>query len=104
MPDRPLVTSEASVPPSLTQNPDQPVTDKDEARLQDVDPAPAALTQDHLPAAQEEARLEDAPGPEAVEPSNPSETKQNLSWVAFYAYSELPTDPRPDGVIGRPAC
>src|SRR5207302_9617812 len=50
-------------------------------------------------AAQKEARLEDAARPEAVEPSSPSDTKQNLSWVAFYAYSELPPDPRPADIV-----
>jgi hypothetical protein len=124
MPERPLAASDAPALPSLTQNPDQTFADKYQARVQDVDFAPAALKQDQLAAAQKEARLEegsrpeitersspidtklqeeasleDALHPEAVEPSSPSDTKQNLSWVAFYAYSELPPDPRPADIV-----
>jgi hypothetical protein len=141
-PDRPLGAIDAPAPPSLIESPDQPLAYKDQARLPDLDPAPAALRQDHLPAAQQEARLddasrpeavepsskdearlpaahsgpaaseqdqfpaaqrqarlEDASRPEAVEPSGPSDTKQNLSWVAFYAYSELPPDPKPADIV-----
>jgi hypothetical protein len=107
IPDRPLVASDESVRPSLDQNPDRPVADKDQARVQDVESAPADLKQDQLPVAQqdqlpvaqEEARLEDASRPEAVEPSSPNDTKQNLSWLAYYAYSELPPDPKPADIV-----
>jgi hypothetical protein len=141
-PDRPLIVSDESARPSLTQISEPPVTHKDQARLQDVESAPAGLKQDHLPAVQREARLDDAsrpqaversskdearlqgvePGPDAlkqdqapavqrearledaarselVEPPSPSGPKQDLSWVAFYAYSELPPDPRPADIV-----
>ena len=32
-------------------------------------------------------------------PSSPSGPKQDLSWVAYYAYSELPPDPRPADIV-----
>jgi len=106
--DRPLVASDESARPSLDQRSDRPVTDKDEARVQDVDSASADLKPDQLPVAQEEARppvaqqearLEDASRPEAVEPSSSGDTKQNLSWLAYYAYSELPPDPKPAVIV-----
>src|SRR5438045_2517282 len=71
VPDRPLAASDVSARPSVIQTPDQPVTGKDEARLQDVDSASAVLKQDQLPAAQEEARLENVSRPEAGEASSP---------------------------------
>jgi len=99
MPDRPPGTSDESEQLSLDQNPGRPVTDKDQARLQDVEPASAALKQDQLPVPGEEARLEDASRPVAIEPSSRSDTKQNLAWLAYYAYSELPPDPKPADVV-----
>ena len=74
VPDRPLAASDASARPSLIEASGRPVADKDEARLQNVDTAPAALKQDQLPAAQEEARLENASRPEAAEASSLSDT------------------------------
>src|SRR5437016_11487279 len=56
-PDRPVIVSDESARRSLTQIYEPPVTDKDQARLQDVDSAPAGLKQDQLPAVQREARL-----------------------------------------------
>ena len=97
-PDRPLAASDASLRLSLTQTSDRPVADKDGARLQDVDSAPAALEQDQLPAAQEEARLE-ASGPEAVEASSPSDTalKQDQS-PAAQKEARLEDASRPEAV------
>jgi hypothetical protein len=121
MPDRPPVASEDSAQPSVVVQipdlplPDRPLPDKDQARLPDVDTAPAAPTQDESPPAQQQARLEDAPRPEAVEPSSPdvaepsvpdvveppspSDAKQSLAWLAYYAYSELPPDPKPANIV-----
>jgi hypothetical protein len=83
----------------LDQKPEQPLASKDETRLPDVDPAPARLEPDRLPNAQKEARLEDAAGPAAVERSERNEPKQNLSWLAWYAYSELPPETRPADTV-----
>src|SRR5712672_1858852 len=69
--------SEQSERHPLGQKPEQPLTTKDEARLQDVDSAPAGLKPDQLPNAQKEARLEGATGAGPVEYSEPNEPKQN---------------------------
>ena len=52
-----------------------------------------------MPDAQKEARLEDAAGPAAIERSAPNEPKQNLSWLAYYAYSELPPETKPADTV-----
>lgn len=77
----------------LDQKPAPQLANKDESRLQDVDPAPAAP--DRLPDAQKEARLEDATGSLPIDPSALNDTKKNLSYLALYAYSELPPETKP---------
>ena len=49
--------------------------------------------------AQKEARLEDAADPGAIEHSEPNDTKQNLSYLAYYAYSELPPETKPADTV-----
>ena len=83
----------------LDQKPEQALTSKDERRLQEVDPAPARLEPDQLPNAQKEARLEDAADFAAIEHSEPNEPKQSLSWLAYYAYSELPPETKPADTV-----
>ena len=61
--------------------------------------APAGLKPDQLPIAQEEARLEDAAGTGTIEHSEPNDTKQNLSYLAYYAYSELPPETKPADIV-----
>ena len=84
---------------ALDPKPEQPLAGKDESRLQDGDPAPARLQPDPLPHDQKEARLEDAAGPGAIERSEPNQPKQNLSWLAYYAYSELPPETKPADTV-----
>jgi hypothetical protein len=83
----------------LDQKPEQPLAYKDEARLQDVDSAPAGLKSDQPSNAQEEARLEDAISTGAIGHSEPNDTKQNLSYLAYYAYSELPPETKPADIV-----
>lgn len=83
----------------------------DEARVQDIDPspatsAPAALEPVQLPSPQREARLEDAPGPVAVEtapvtvePTERTDAKQDLSYLHFYAYSEVLPETKPADTV-----
>ena len=52
-----------------------------------------------MPNAQKEARLEDATDSAAIEPSEPNEPKKNLSWLAYYAYSELPPETKPADTV-----
>jgi hypothetical protein len=91
--------SEQSERHPLDQKPEQPLTYKDEARLQDIDLAPAGLEPDQLPNAQKEARLEDATGAATVEYSELNDAKQNLSYLAYYAYSEVPPETKPADTV-----
>jgi len=99
LPTRSPAASEQSEQRPLDQEREQAVAYKDEARLPDVDPVPAALEPDQLPPAQKEARLEDAVVPSAIEHSELSDTKQNLSYLAYYAYSELPPETKPADTV-----
>ena len=81
----------------LEQIPELPLTYKDEARLdegqlQDIDSAPAALGSDQMPDVQKEARVEDATDTDTTKHSYRNDTKQNLSYLAYYAYSEVPPE------------
>jgi hypothetical protein len=99
----PIATPAASEPsarPPLDQKPEQPVPSKDEARLQDVDSVPAGFKpSDQLAHPQREARLEDAAGTGPIDSPEPNDTKQNLSYLAFYAYSELPPETKPADTV-----
>src|SRR5215204_2414080 len=90
---------EQSERPPLDQKPEQALASKDERRLQEVDPAPARLEPDQLSNGQEEARLEDIRDSAAIERSEPNEPKQSLSWLAYYAYSELPPETKPADTV-----
>ena len=86
------------------QEPELPLTYKDDGRLgegrvQDVDSTPAALEPDQLPNAQKEARLEGATGTVTIEHSERNDTKQNLSYLAYYAYSEVPPETKPAVIV-----
>ncbi|HEX7566231.1 MAG TPA: transglycosylase [Bradyrhizobium sp.] len=67
--------------------------------MHDVDSAPAGLERDQLPNAQKEARLEDAAGTVTIEHSELNDTKQNLSYLAYYAYSEVPPKTKPADTV-----
>ncbi|HEY2419605.1 MAG TPA: hypothetical protein VGH84_16930, partial [Steroidobacteraceae bacterium] len=81
---------------------------RDEAR-HDVGSADTDLKSDQRPVAQDEprvedasqdnARVEDAPGTDPVKHSSPNQTKQDLSYLAYYAYSELPPETKPADVV-----
>jgi hypothetical protein len=80
--------------------PEQPAAEKDDSRLQHaVALAPPDLQVDQLPKLQKEARLEDPAGASAVERSEPSITRQNLSYLHYYAYSELPPETKPADTV-----
>jgi len=71
----------------------------DIARLQEGDSSPAVLKPDQLPVAQDQASLEDAAGSGANGSSNSNDIKQNLSYLAYYAYSELPPETKPADTV-----
>jgi hypothetical protein len=83
----------------LDQKQEQSLAYKDERRLRDVDPAAAGLERDRLPNARKEARLEATTGTGAIERSELNEPKQDLSYLHYYAYSELPPETRPADTV-----
>jgi hypothetical protein len=91
--------SEQSVRHAVDQKSEQSLPYKDEERLQNADLAPADLQPDQLPNAQKEARLEDAVGTVTAEHSEVNDTKKDLSYLAYYAYSELPPEPKPADTV-----
>jgi hypothetical protein len=91
--------SEQSERHAVEQKPERPLTYKDEGPLHDVDSAAAGLEPDQLPNAQKEARLEDAAGTGTIEHSELNDTKQNLSYLAYYAYSEVPPETKPADTV-----
>ena len=91
--------SDESKPQPLDQKSDRPLIDKDEARLPEGDSSPAVLKPDQLPVAQDQASLEDAAGTGANSSSSSNDMKQNLSYLAYYAYSELPPETKPADTV-----
>src|SRR5438874_3076768 len=127
LPSPPLGVSDEFERRPVDHNSDRPLIHKETARLQDVDPAPddlkpdqlpiakdqerlkadqlpiakdqERLKADQLPIAQHQARLEDAAVTDTIELSAPNDTKQDLSYLAYYAYSELPPETKPADII-----
>lgn len=95
-PQPPTVASQVD-PEPLQEVP--PPLNKDEARLEKDTPTAPALKSDDVPVAQEHAAPAESPGPEIRELSSPSATKRDLSWLAFYAYSEIPPETKPADTI-----
>jgi len=94
LPTESPATSAQSEQHPLDQKTEQPLPSKDQERLPD---AAADSESDRLPDAQKEARLED--GADAGERSEPNDTKQDLSYLAYYAYSELPPETKPADIV-----
>src|SRR6266568_8014635 len=73
---------------------------KDESRLQDGDLAPANANPDEPAIATDKAQLEDRSD---VTPTNqssdPRAAKENLSYLAYYAYSEVPPEAKPADTV-----
>jgi hypothetical protein len=71
---------------------------KDEPRLQDGDLVPANVNPDEPPIVKDEAKLEDR-NPLTDQSSDLKDAKQNLSYLAYYAYSEVPPDTKPADTV-----
>ena len=92
----------------------------DEARVQDIDPAPATSEPVQLPSPQKDARLEEttapvvvepapvavAPAPVTVEPApvtvehaERTDVTPDLSYLHYYAYSEVPPETKPADTV-----
>jgi hypothetical protein len=76
----------------LNQKSDRLLIDKDEARVPGGDSSSAVLEPQDAPP-------EDAAGTGANELSNSNPINQNLSYLAYYAYSELPPEPKPADTV-----
>ena len=106
LPDRSSGVSAESERPPLDHKSDRLLVYNDEARLHDVPSAPRDSS-DRRPIAQDQARLEDAAsiapedaaGIAPVERSEPKSANQNLSYLAYYAYSELPPETKPADIV-----
>src|SRR3954447_11964103 len=70
-----------------------------DGRAQHIDSAPAAVALDRLPDARTEARAEDATGSVRIEPSQRNDRPRNLSYLAYYAYSEVPPETKPADIV-----
>jgi hypothetical protein len=70
----------------------------DEERVQDIDPAPAVSEPAQAPSPQKEARLEDA-ATVTIEDAERSDAKQDLSYLHYYAYSEVPPETKPADTV-----
>ena len=98
-PNQSLGLSDEPKSQPLDQKPVQPLIDKDEARLPDSDSSAAVLQPDPSLAAQDHAPPEEVAGAGANELSNANPINQDLSYLFYYAYSELPPEPKPADTV-----
>jgi hypothetical protein len=70
---------------------------KDESRLQDGDVAPANVNPDELTIAKDKVQPEDRNQSPPNQSSDLKDIKQNLSYLAYYAYSEVPPGDQTSG-------
>jgi len=82
--------------PAVEQKPEQPLAYKDEGQRRGASNDPSSDT-DQSPKAQKEARLEDGAG--TIEQAEPNDPRQNLAYLPYYAYSEIPPEPKPADTI-----
>jgi len=76
----------------VEQKPEQPPTSEDEGPLQQVGSADGGLETEPSPGARKDVGAE-------VERSEWNDTKQDLSYLPYYAYSEIPPEPKPSDTI-----
>jgi hypothetical protein len=74
---------------------------KDEPRLQGGDLVPANVNPDELAIAKDKAQLEDATKPPMYQSSDLKDVKQNFSYLAYYAYSEVPPETKPADTVSQ---
>ena len=98
-PNIPTDQFDASEQPPFEHKSDPLPIYKDEARLQDGDVAPANVNPDELAIAKDKAQLEDRNAPPTNQSSDLKDAKQNLSYLAYYAYSEVPPETKPADTV-----
>jgi hypothetical protein len=99
LPNLPVDVAHESEPLPPDLNSDPPLIQKDEARLQDAAEDPADAKPEESAAAPDDERTESVASIGHGETSAPSEPRQNLSYLAFYAYSELPPETKPADTV-----
>jgi hypothetical protein len=72
---------------------------KDEPRWQGGNLVPAKMNPDELAIAKDKAQLEDATKPPTYQSSDLKDVKQNFSYLAYYAYSEVPPETKPADTV-----
>ncbi|MFZ0151588.1 MAG: transglycosylase SLT domain-containing protein [Xanthobacteraceae bacterium] len=72
---------------------------KDEPRLKDGGVVPANVNPDEPAIAKDKAQLEDATKPPTYQSSDLKDVKQNFSYLAYYAYSEVPPETKPADTV-----
>ena len=98
-PNIPTDQFDASEQHPFEQKSDPLPTYKDEPRLQDGNLAPANVTLDELPITDGKAQLEDRDESPKTQSSGLRDAKQNLSYLAYYAYSEVPPETKPADTV-----
>ncbi len=88
---------------SRTYSPEQkfdpPAIYKDESRLQEGDLAPANANPDELSVHEDKAQPDDAAKPPINQSADLKDAKQNFSYLAYYAYSEVPPETNPADTV-----
>lgn len=97
LPAAPIAPPETVERRAVEQKAEQPL--KDESRLPAEDATVADLEPARLPETQTEARLEDAAGTGPVAHAEPKDTNGILSYLAYYAYSEIPPETKPADTV-----
>ncbi len=100
----PIAPSEQAERPPLAQEQVLPLTymddgRSDEGRVQDIDSAPATSEPAQVPSPQKEVRLEDATATVTTEGVERSDVKQDLSYLHYYAYSEVAPETKPADTV-----
>jgi hypothetical protein len=72
---------------------------KDKPRLQDGDLVPATVNTDEPATVKDKAQLEDNNELATSQSSDLKDANQNLSYLAYYAYSEVPPDTKPADTV-----
>jgi len=81
------------------QKSEQLPTYKDQSPLQDGDRAPANVNPDELAIAKDSAQLENGQPGSTNQSSDLKDAKQNFSYLAYYAYSEVPPETKPADTV-----
>src|SRR5690348_3763722 len=100
----PIAPSGPAELPPLAQEQAPPPADTrdrrpDETRVQDIDPAPAGPEPAQPPSPQKEARLGEAAAAVTIEDPEQTDVKRDLSYLHYYAYAEVPPDPKPADIV-----